>query len=56
MANQSAIDYVIIHELCHVVHKNHSMDFWNKVRELMGGFNIQRKWLKENSYILDVLD
>lgn len=56
MASQKAIDYVIVHELCHVVHKNHSRDFWNKVREILPDFNTQRKWLKDNAYLLDVFE
>ncbi len=53
MADYKAIDYVIIHELCHVVHKNHSAAFWNMVGRFMPDYDIKRKWLKDNSYILD---
>lgn len=56
MANQRAIDYVLIHELCHVIHKNHSKDFWNKVREIMPDFAVHRKWLKDHVFILDVFE
>lgn len=31
MANQNAIDYVVIHELCHIFHMNHDRSFWRKV-------------------------
>ncbi|HCL03738.1 MAG TPA: M48 family peptidase [Lachnoclostridium phytofermentans] len=31
MARQSAIDYVVIHELCHIMHLNHDRSFWRKV-------------------------
>ncbi len=56
MANQRAVDYVIVHELCHVIHKNHSSAFWHKVRDIMPDFAIHRKWLRDHAYILDVLE
>ena len=31
MAKLSAIDYVVIHELCHIMHLNHDRSFWRKV-------------------------
>ena len=31
MAHLNAIDYVIIHELCHIMHLNHDRSFWRKV-------------------------
>lgn len=54
MADKKAVDYVIIHELCHVVHKNHSKDFWHMVEKLMPEYSEYRIWLKENSYLLDL--
>ncbi len=30
-------DYVILHELVHTIHKNHSKAFWNKLDEVVGG-------------------
>ncbi len=53
-ADYKYIDYVIVHELCHVVHKNHSAAYWSFLKSLMPEYNILRKWLKDNSYILDL--
>ncbi len=39
------IDYVIVHELCHVIHKNHSKRFWNLVHAAMPDFQQRRNEL-----------
>ena len=41
-------DYVVIHELCHRKHLNHSADFWAQVEAHCPDYRIHRKWLKEN--------
>ena len=41
------IDYVIIHELSHVIHFNHSKDFWNLVEKYCPDYKKIRKRLKE---------
>ncbi|NLU51968.1 MAG: M48 family metallopeptidase [Clostridiaceae bacterium] len=53
LANKRAIDYVIIHELCHVLHKNHSKAFWQEVEKHMPDYKNHKKWLKDNAFILD---
>lgn len=45
---EQIIDYVVVHELCHLVEMNHSADFWKKVSEVLPDYMSRRKWLKEN--------
>lgn len=41
-------EYVVIHELCHRIHMNHSKDFWNKIEAFCPNYKQARKWLKQN--------
>ncbi len=45
-------DYVIVHELCHRKHMNHSSAFWQAVREHCPDYAVHRQWLKENGRAL----
>lgn len=44
--NKRAIDYVIIHELCHLKEMNHSKNFWRFVEELMPDYKTHKKMVK----------
>jgi len=46
MAPLIVVRYVIIHELVHTIHKNHSASFWRKVSEVNPSYKQQIKWLK----------
>jgi len=48
------VDYVVVHELVHLVHHNHSKKFWDRVREIMPDFERRRKWLRENERLLRI--
>ena len=52
MAPAEVIDYVIIHELAHTIHRNHSVDFWRLVQSIMPDFQQHKQWLKANGYKL----
>ena len=51
-APEKVLDYVIIHELCHLKEMNHSMDFWHEVEKVMKDYKVERQWLKDNGAII----
>lgn len=48
MAPLSVLDYIVVHEMCHLVHLNHSREFWNLVESIIPEYRQHRKWLKVN--------
>ena len=48
MAPEPVLDYVVIHELCHLKYMDHSEHFWNLVAEFCPSYKQYRKWLKDN--------
>lgn len=50
---QDVIDYVIIHELSHLIEHNHSPRFWNLVKQAMPNYKEKEKWLKQNGKEFD---
>jgi hypothetical protein len=52
MAPEEGIDYLIIHELAHLTHPNHSVRFWQRVAAFMPEFAHWKKWLKDHGHEL----
>jgi hypothetical protein len=48
LAPPEVMDYVVVHELCHLRHPDHSPRFWRLVEERRPGFAAQRTWLREH--------
>ena len=44
--DQRVIDYVVLHEFCHLRYMNHSKDFWNMVSKYMLDYKLLRNELK----------
>jgi predicted metal-dependent hydrolase len=44
----SIIDYVVVHELAHYKHQNHSAAFWNEIDKLLPDYRKRLKWLSQN--------
>ena len=47
MAPPDVIDYVVLHELCHLKEMNHSKAFWAQVQSILPDYKRQRSWLKK---------
>lgn len=54
MAPIEIIDYVIVHELCHLVHLNHSKEFWALVEKILPSYLKCKEYLKINGNTLNL--
>jgi predicted metal-dependent hydrolase len=54
MAPPKIIDYVVLHELCHLHHRDHNDAFWNEVDKVMPDYQERKTWLRNNGAALDV--
>ena len=54
MAPDSVIDYVVVHELCHLLHHNHSPAFWAAVARYYPNYRNQSAWLKQHGASLEI--
>lgn len=53
MAPAGILDYVVIHELCHLAYLNHSSQFWRLVSGILPDWKERRSWLKANGPLLE---
>ena len=54
MAPPTIIDYIVVHELCHLHHQNHTDAFWNEVDKVMPNYRERKEWLRKYGASLSV--
>ena len=54
MAPPKIIDYIVVHELCHLHRREHDAAFWNEVDKVMPDFAERKAWLREHGAGLDL--
>lgn len=50
MAPIEVIDYVVVHEMCHMIHLNHERSFWRLVGKLIPDYEERKTWLSQTSW------
>ena len=53
MTPLSVLDYVIVHELCHLIYPHHSSQFWQKVQSILPDYKRRRDLLKQYSSAME---
>lgn len=55
LAPKNVMEYVIVHELCHLKEMNHSIRFWKLVESALPDYKIAKAWLKSHGKTLHVI-
>lgn len=50
----SIVDYVVVHELCHLIQHDHSKEFWRLLKRAMPDYKERKEWLRVNGALLDL--
>ncbi len=54
LAPEKVIDYLVVHEICHLKEMNHSQKFWSLVELLDPKFKEHKLWLQDHNYLLKI--
>ena len=49
----TVIEYIIVHELTHLLESNHTQEFWNRVAAQLPNYDKAKNWLKEYGFELE---
>jgi predicted metal-dependent hydrolase len=51
---KTVLEYVVVHEVCHLRHRSHSAEFWATVRSLLPDYEPRKAWLAKHSAGFDL--
>ena len=54
MAPPKIIDYIVVHELAHLHHRDHTDLFWNEVDKVMPDYRERKEWLRQRGAEMDL--
>jgi predicted metal-dependent hydrolase len=54
MASPTIIDYIVVHELCHIHFMDHNQAFWNEIDKVMPDYHERKEWLRKNGAAMDL--
>lgn len=54
MAKSTALDYIVVHEMCHMYYMNHSQEFWDLVASIISDYETRKEWLRDYGIRLDL--
>jgi len=54
MSPSPVLDYIVVHEMCHMIYKNHSNEFWQLVRRVLPDYEQRKNWLRDNGIKYDL--
>lgn len=54
MAPLTVLDYIVAHELVHLIHPNHTAAFWNELDKVMPDYQERKNWLRDNGAEMDL--
>ncbi|MBB6715395.1 M48 family metallopeptidase [Clostridium gasigenes] len=54
MAKAHALDYIIVHEMCYMYHKNHYQEYCKLLSSIIPDYEVRKSWLKNYGVRLDL--
>jgi predicted metal-dependent hydrolase len=54
MAPMTILDYIVVHELAHLIHSDHSARFWNEVDKQLPDHGQRKEWLRVHGAGMDL--